>query len=165
MTGMTLPACGTYRTTKALGPVSESRLVYFHNHGAPGPGVYLPASWSANRAQFAAHGTSISDEDASSLDPLAPEGLYRVEEEFACCSKRCQVYSVGQLVQLGYDATAQPILFLPEWTPHGLSFPQRGQIIDGFRLARLSRLSVRATPTEADSAVNASDGSHPSDAR
>src|SRR5688500_7170961 len=111
---MSLPRCGFYRTTQAIGPVPQDRLVYFHNHGDPGPGIYLPIDWRANRANFADRGTTLTDEAiAETLDPLAPEGLYRVEHEFTCCAKRCRMYRPGQLVQLGYDVTAKPILFIP----------------------------------------------------
>ncbi len=44
-----LPPCGIYVTTAALGGIPEGRLVYFHNHGDPGPGLYLPARWKGNR--------------------------------------------------------------------------------------------------------------------
>ena len=51
-----LPPCGIYRTLAQVGDVPAGRLVYFHNHGDPGPGVYLPERWSANRAHFQARG-------------------------------------------------------------------------------------------------------------
>jgi hypothetical protein len=140
---MPLPACGIYRTTAAIGTVPAGRLVYFHNHGAPGPGIYLPDSWHLNRARFLKQGTTLPDEaTAETLDPLAPEGLYRVEAEFACCERMCQIYPRGQLVQLGYDATAQPLLFVPKWTPTGLAFPELGQRVDGPQLSKLSRLVI-----------------------
>ena len=47
-----LPPCGIYRTDLALGDeVPAGRLVYFHDHGDPGPGIYLPRDWVANRAR------------------------------------------------------------------------------------------------------------------
>jgi hypothetical protein len=139
----TLPPCGLYRTTISIGSVPAGRLVYFHNHGAPGPGIYLPREWRQNRAVFDDRGTTLTDEaTAHSLDPLAPEGLYRVEHEFTCCEKRCRSYPVGQLVQLGYDGAAQPLLFVPEWTNTGFTFPERGHLVDGSRLVRMSRLLV-----------------------
>ena len=42
-----LPPCGLYRTVKPIGSIEAGRLVYFHNHGDPGPGLYFPESWSA----------------------------------------------------------------------------------------------------------------------
>ena len=47
-----LPPCGLYRTTAAIGSIEAGRLVYFHNHADPGPGMYLPARWTRNRATF-----------------------------------------------------------------------------------------------------------------
>ena len=93
------------------------RLVYFHNHGAPGPGIYLPERWRNNRAVFAPRGSTLADPgDAALLQPLLAEGLYRVLEPFTCCEKRCRTYARELLVQLGYDGEANPIVFVPEWT-------------------------------------------------
>ena len=47
-----LPPCGLYRTTTKIGDCEADRLVYFHNHGDPGPGFYFPEKWVKNRAQF-----------------------------------------------------------------------------------------------------------------
>src|SRR6185436_5605612 len=102
---MALPPCGLYRTKKQLGDaVPAGRLVYFHNHGDPGPGVYLPSGWSANRARWHDRGTPIPDPVwAETLQPLAPEGLYRVRETFTCCEKNCRSFEPELLVQLGYN--------------------------------------------------------------
>ncbi len=117
--------------------------MYFHNHGDPGPGIYLPESWSLNRAVFRKSGFTLPDEQsAQTLEPLAPEGLYRVAEEFTCCEKRCVTFSRELLVQLGYTGHAEPILFRPVWAESGLQFPENGQRIDADRIERLIRLSV-----------------------
>ena len=139
-----LPRCGLYRTSRALGDdVPAGRLVYFHKHGDPGPGIYLPSGWTANRAEWHDHGHTIpSPAWASSLVPLAREGLYRVCEPFTCCARACRTYEVDLLVQLGYDGDAAPILFVPEWTASGLAIPERGFRIDDDRLARLVPLKV-----------------------
>ncbi len=140
------PPCGLYRTSEAIGSIPAGRLVFFHDHGDPGPGVYLPESWSQNRAKFASGGTTIQSEaQAASLQPLLAEGLYRVEESFTCCDKNCRTFEADTLVQLGYNGNAQPILFLPEWGPAGLSFPESGQRVDDLRLARLGFLLVADT--------------------
>jgi hypothetical protein len=35
-----LPPCGIYRTSQPLGDhVPAGQLVFFHNHGDPGPGI------------------------------------------------------------------------------------------------------------------------------
>src|SRR5688500_15702822 len=98
-----LPRCGIYRMTVALGElIPAPRLVYFHNHGDPGPGVYLPKGWVNNRARWHGQGTPIPDEAwAASLEPLLTEGLYRVLESFPCCPKACRSFEADLLVQLG----------------------------------------------------------------
>ena len=49
------------------------------------------------------------------LEPLPAEGFYRVLQEFYCCEKQCRLFYSEMLVQLGFDDTATPILFVPEW--------------------------------------------------
>lgn len=138
-----LPPCGIYRTTIAIGSVPEGRLVMFHNHGDPGPGIYLPEAWDRNRARFAPSGETLDPVDlATTLEPLPAQGLYRVTESFTCCEKNCRTFEPNLLVQLGYNGEAEPILFVPEWTPSGLAFPEVGQPLDEERLARLAPLMV-----------------------
>ncbi len=36
-------------------------VVFYHNHGDPGPGVYLPREWKNNRAVFHDEGTTVTD--------------------------------------------------------------------------------------------------------
>ncbi|MFH2007802.1 MAG: hypothetical protein ABI333_14565 [bacterium] len=140
---MDLPACGIYRTTEEIGSVPANRLVYFHNHGNPGPGVYLPESWSANRVRFSEKGTPLPAENlAFTLEPLLAEGLYRVRESFTCCEKGCRTYQEELLVQLGYDGSATPLLFVPQWTETGLAIPQLGNKLDRDRLDKLAPLKV-----------------------
>lgn len=139
----TLPPCGLYRTTQPLDALPAGRLVMFHNHGDPGPGVYLPRAWALNRAQWHEQGhTAPSSEWCQSLEPLAAEGLYAVREAFFCCDKQCTRFPQGQLVQLGYDGEANAILFLPEWGARGLGFPERGTRLDRDRIGKLDRLQV-----------------------
>ena len=139
-----LPPCGIYRTTHPLeGHVPTGHLVFFHNHGDPGPGVYLPTAWSLNRAQWDDTGHTIpSPEWAASLAPLSAEGLYRVRESFTCCAKRCRSYEPDLLVQLGYTAEGVPLLFVPEWSDAGLAIPELGVQIDEDRLRCLAPLRV-----------------------
>src|SRR5690606_36395271 len=88
-----LPPCGLYRTTEAIGPVPADRLVYFHDHGDPGPGIYLPVAWRKNRAVFAEQGVTLPDPSlARTLRPLLAEGLYRVEQIFTCCERNCRTF-------------------------------------------------------------------------
>lgn len=142
---MELPPCGIYRTIEPIGPVPAGRLVYFHNHGNPGAGIYLPESWRANRAIFKREGTTLpTPEAAKNLRPLLAEGLYRVEEAFTCCDKNCRVFEKDLLVQLGYNGEGRAILFTPEWSDDGLAIPDRGQFVDDLRLAKLEFLIVAA---------------------
>ncbi len=147
-----LPPCGLYRTGAALDAhVPAGRLVYFHNHGDPGPGIYLPSGWNANRAQWHDHGHTIpSPAWAATLEPLAAEGFYRVREGFTCCAKRCRTFEPELLVQLGYDGEAHAIVFVPEWTTHGLGLPETGTRIDAAHLARLAALTVAEAPDDVD---------------
>jgi hypothetical protein len=137
------PACGLYRTTRPLESVPAGRLVYFHNHGEPGAGIYLPEAWSTNRARWQQRGFTVPDAEWSqSLQPLAPEGLYRVVERFFCCEKRCRPFETNQLVQLGYNGEADALLFVPEWTQGGLGIPERGTKIDAAAVQKLAPLAV-----------------------
>ncbi len=137
------PPCGLYRTTRALEGVAPGRLVYFHNHGDPGAGIYLPQSWASNRARWNERGYTVPDAEWSkTLVPLAPEGLYRVTERFYCCEKRCRVYEPNQLVQLGYNGDAEPLIFVPEWTRGGLGIPERGNLLESAALSKLVLLVV-----------------------
>ncbi len=149
-----VPACGLYKTTRPLADkVPAGRLVYFHNHGDPGPGVYLPESWNLNRASFTAKGFPIPAlEWANSLQPLPAEGFYRVREPFHCCKDRCRLFEAELFVQLGYDGAAHPILFVPEWTEQGLAIPETGTVVDADRLAKLAplKLAQGVLPPEAE---------------
>ena len=63
--------------------MEQGRLVYFHNHGNPGPGLYRPKEWRFNRAQFEENGQMLDDLDlVRLLEPLPPEGFYRVAESY-----------------------------------------------------------------------------------
>ncbi len=140
-----LPPCGIYRTAKAIDTIEAGRFVYFHNHGDPGPGVYLPESWANNRAKFSAKGTTIpKDFDPRSLAPLPAEGFYRVTATFFCCDKKCTKFEPDTLVQLGYNGAAAALVFLPEFGTGGIHIPDRGSIVDEKRLSNLSMLKVVA---------------------
>lgn len=138
-----LPACGLYVTRAPIGSVPAGRLVYFHNHGDPGPGIYLPTRWVGNAARFEAPGVLLPDAAAAqALGPLVAEGYYRVTEAFTCCANRCRTFERDLLVQLGYDGAATPILFVPELVDGALQVPERGSKVDPDRLALLAPLRV-----------------------
>jgi hypothetical protein len=142
-----LPPCGLYRTVKPVASVEAGRLVYFHNHGEPGPGVYLPERWHHNRAQFAAQGITVDRRfDPAALRALPAEGFYRVVGEFYCCAKQCAKFEPDMFLQLGYNGAGRGILFQPELVPAGMRLPDRGSLVDDDVLAKLAPLKV---PTRA----------------
>jgi hypothetical protein len=154
MSAETLPPCGLYRTTREVAGVPKDRLVYFHNHGEPGAGLYLPSGWKANRAQFAARGYTLTDpnEDVTALSALAAEGFYHVVESFHCCEKQCRVFETDTFVQLGYNGAAAAILFVPELHDGAVRIPERGTRVDEDRVdkLRLLKLAVPRTPSDDD---------------
>ena len=138
-----LPDCGIYRTSEAIGDVPAEQLVYFHNHGDPGPGIYLPEKWHNNQVQFSSQGRTLKDPVlAHTLEPIMEQALYRVGREFYCCWKNCVHFKVNQLVQLGYDGKANPILFFPFWKNTELCFPQKGTRIEAENFQFLELLKI-----------------------
>lgn len=141
---MSLPECGIYRTTVDIAGISAGRLVYFHNHGDPGPGLYLPASWHLNRATFSERGSTLTEPDlARTLKALPLEGLYRVRDAFTCCEKKCRTFAEDTLVQLGYNGEGRAIVFEPEWRNEGIGIPGTGQAVDDSCLASLVLLKLQ----------------------
>jgi hypothetical protein len=126
-----------------VGSIPAGRLVYFHNHGDPGPGLYLPSGWQHNRVELQERGMTLTDPDlVRLLEPLPPEGLYRVTESFHCCDLRCRLYDPEMLVELGYNAQGQAIVFVPELVNGMLAIPTTGTAIDHGSLIRLKQLKV-----------------------
>jgi hypothetical protein len=127
-----VPGCGPYRTTRPLPGHEEAvpaeRLIYFHNHSDAGPPlVLLPASNERNRWRFHQRGLLVEDPGyVASLVALKPEGFYRLREHFHPNEE--QVVAQNALVQLGYTAVAEPIIFFPRLheTENSLVFPPRG---------------------------------------
>jgi hypothetical protein len=138
-----LPPCGLYRTTKPIGEIEAGRLVYFHNHGNPGAGLYFPEKWTHNRAHFTPNGMTLpSPADAKSLMPLPPEGYYRVSAAFFCCAKNCTKFEPDMMVQLGYNGAGAALLFLPELGNGVIGVPERGTLIDDKALGSLVLLKL-----------------------
>ena len=146
MAASNLPPCGIYRTSAPIGDgVPAGRLVYFHNHGNPGPGIYLPERWNQNRAQFSERGYTLPapvEINAALLEPLPNEGFYRVTKQFYCCEKRCRSFEPDELVQLGYTGNAEPIIFSPEIKTSGFHLPETGSAVTRKELANLAPLKV-----------------------
>lgn len=138
-----LPPCGLYRTVAPIGEVAPGRLVYFHNHGDPGPGLYFPERWTANRAHFSPQGTTLPIMfDPSALLPLPAEGFYRVTAAFFCCEKRCVQFDPDAFVQLGYNGAGRALLFVPELAVDAITVPERGTPISDAALTHLVALRV-----------------------
>ena len=143
MTANELPRCGLYRTVSAIGEVPAERLVYFHNHGDPGPGVYFPERWVANRATFASQGTTLpATWNKRALLALPAEGFYRVAKPFHCCAKRCVHFTPEMFVQLGYNGAGRGLMFTPEFATDVIRVPDRGTPIDDAAFASLVALQV-----------------------
>lgn len=143
MAASQLPPCGLYRTVRAIGEIPAERLVYFHNHGNPGAGVYFPERWVGNRAVFASRGSTLPDGwDTGALHPLPAEGFYRVTGEFHCCAKQCVKFTPDQFVQLGYNGAGRALLFQPELGDASIAIPERGILIDEAAFASLAQLKV-----------------------
>ncbi len=146
-----LPPCGVYRTLAAIGGIEAGRLVYFHNHGNPGPGLYLPERWNRNRAQFSARGMTVPDGfDPRALKPLPREGFYRVAKTFHCCAKKCVEFAPEAFVQLGYNGNGDPLLFTPELVGGAFEIPDRGTKLDDDVLDNLVALGVREKGDQRD---------------
>lgn len=138
-----LPACGLYRTVAPIGEVAAGRLVYFHNHGDPGPGLYFPERWTANRAHFSPSGTTLPVVfDPRALFALPAEGFYRVAAAFFCCEKKCMRFEPDAFVQLGYNGAGRALLFTPELAAGAIQVPDRGTPVSDAAFASLVALRV-----------------------
>ncbi len=149
---MQLPPCGLYRTRAAIGAIPAERLVYFHNHGDPGPGLYLPSGWKRNRVELQARGQTLEDPELlRHLEPLPPEGFYRVIEPFHCCERKCREFETDTLLELGYKGDGLPIVFTPELVDGMIAIPTNGTAIDLKVLPLLKLLKVATSSAESGS--------------
>ena len=83
-----------------------------------------------------------SPEDVRWLEPLPPEGFYRVTEAFFCCDQRCRSFEPEMLIQLGYNASGEALAFVPEIVDGMLALPERGSRVDHEHFARMKLLRV-----------------------
>jgi hypothetical protein len=140
---MQLPPCGLYRTRAAIGAIPAGRLVFFHNHGDPGPGLYLPSGWKRNRVELQPRGQTLEDPELlRHLEPLPPEGFYRVTEPFYCCENKCRQFETDTLLELGYNGDGKAIVFTPELVDGMLAIPTNGTAVDASVLPLLKQLKV-----------------------
>jgi hypothetical protein len=146
-----LPPCGLYRTVKPVAGIEAGRLVYFHNHGNPGPGLYGPERWMHNRAIWSERGTTVAASfDPSSLRALPAEGFYRVKKPFYCCTKQCVQFEPDQLVQLGYNGVGKGLLFIPTLAGGAITVPERGTVIDDEAFESIVQLKFPEAETRDD---------------
>ena len=125
-----LPPCGLYRTTQALPGkedwVRENLLVYFHNHSQQGPPLLLlPSTNQLNRWSFHDKGYLVRDPGfVPTLAPLKAEGFYVLSESIFL--SKDEMIPERTLVQLGYNRTGDPILFLGDISENQVAFPTSG---------------------------------------
>ena len=118
-TRLKLPDCGLYRTSRALpnaeDTVPAGMLVNFHNHSEQNmPVLHLPMFNTFNRWQWSAEPTFIRQLSwIDSLQRIPTEGFYTLRKEVAFNDGKSK-WPKGSLVQLGYDKTARPILFIAQ---------------------------------------------------
>lgn len=141
-----LQPCGPYRTTRELpdAALTSGLLVYFHSHSDEGPPiVLLPESNTHNRWRFHPKGHLVSASYAATLEPLKPEGLYRLREHFHPDNAR--VVAANALVQLGYNREAEPLIFYPKPVEgeNAIAFPSRGMKIPAAVYELLEPLDTR----------------------
>ena len=127
-----LPPCGLYKTLTEIsvqeGKLNADLLVSFHNHSDQGlPIILLPEKNEHNRWIFQKKGYLLKNQNwARILEPLKQEGLYRCSERFS--TNESEVVAENTLVQLGYTAKAEPILFFPVPLEgqNGFQFSEKG---------------------------------------
>jgi hypothetical protein len=125
-----LPPCGLFRTAEPLPGkeqwVREGMLVYFHNHSQQGPPLLLlPAENKKNRWVFHEKGYLIREPNfVRSLEPLKDEGLFVLTEPIYL--SREEFIPEQTLIQLGYNRSADPIVFLGQFEDNTIVFPDSG---------------------------------------
>jgi hypothetical protein len=149
--------CGLYRATKAL-PGNEDKvpagtLVYFHNHSAnngPLPSVIPPDHNIHNRWHFHAEGSIENIRSPSwveSLEKMPDQTFYTLRRELPFDGGS---WPKGAIVQLGYNRTAEPILFIARvrttLAENDLFFSDKGVGIKREQLSILEPAVIYAEP-------------------
>ena len=140
-----LPPCGLYRTTlphpEKPDAVGANHLIHFHNHSnANKPLVLLPKSNEHNVWAFQDKGYLVSDTAwCHTLEPLPDEGLYVASVALQIGER---AVAAGQLMQLGYNGFADPIVFFPTKasSANALLFPDKGMKVDRALLTQLRQV-------------------------
>jgi len=150
--------CGLYLATAGIpGRLDAGTVVFYHNHGDLGPGVYTIDRYEGNRAVFSDRGVPLPYSGYErTLRALLPEGLYLVRETFSCCARQCQVFEKGTLVQLGYRRDGTPLLFSVVWQADGPGTSELGTRIVKSALALLEPVKLLEPSEVARNAFKAS---------
>ena len=152
---ITLPACGLFRTTRPL-PGAEQAvpaglLVNFHNHSEQSmPVVLEPVHNVFNRWQWSATPHYVRQLSwIESLQRLPVEGFYVLRRDVPIDGGKAH-WPKGTLVQLGYDRSANPIVFIAQQRhdlhENALIFADSGVVIGEEGLAFIERLMVYEEP-------------------
>jgi hypothetical protein len=150
-----LPACGLFKTTRAL-PGAEQAvpaglLVNFHNHSEQNmPVVHVPVHNVFNRWQWSATPNYVRQLSwIESLQRLPIEGFYVLRRDVLLDDGKNR-WPKGTLVQLGYDRTANPIVFIAqqrhELHENSLVFADSGVAIGAEGLDHIEPLMVYEEP-------------------
>jgi len=140
-----LPDPGLYRTTQAM-PGHEEQIpanaLVFVGQSAGGGAMFVvrPGANRRNRWFWGEPTVPLrSPTWSKTLKPLPSEGFYVLPQSLEL--EGGGRWLQGAIVQLGYNAEGQGILFVAEWkedgTENALTFGDRGIIIDDKMLDRL----------------------------
>lgn len=148
-----LPPCGLYKTTEPLPNkeqwVREELLVYFHNHSEQGPPLLLlPSSNEHNRWSFHDKGYLIREaEYVETLVSVEDEGFYILTEPLYISDE--EFIPERMLVELGYNRSADPILFMGTFEDNAIAFPENGLkcTLEIFEMLEPAEFHVPNAPT------------------
>lgn len=142
------PACGLFKCLQQFQVgdtvIEQDQLLHFHNHSDQGTPVLLFPTQNTHNQWTFDHPVYLQDFASvmPNLARLKPEGLYRLTEQVPLSEK--ETINKNAMVQLGYTAQGEPIIFHPENVSWGnaVSFPQKGQKITGAIYKLLEPLDI-----------------------